>query len=264
MRLRDVFSKSVYDRRHGIVWWSLAIALLAVSVLSAWPSVHDEYRRLVANYPAALLAFFGIERNGLDTAAGYLQAELFSLMVPLSLIAYMIAAGSAATAGEEEAGTLDLLLAQPVSRRRVLVEKYAAACAALLAITVVFVAVLVVFTHVFDVRVAATHLVAAGISGYLLATLFGAVALLAGCATGHRPLAAAIASALPIAAYLLTSLATLVEGLRRFRPASPFWWYSGHEPLRRGLEPLHVALLCAVTLVCVVASAVVFERRDLA
>ena len=264
MRLRDVFTKSLYDRRHGIVWWSLAIGLLTLSVLSAWPSVRDEYQRLVANYPPALPAFFGIERNGLDTAAGYLQAELFSLLVPLSLIAYMIAAGSAATAGEEEAGTLDLLLAQPVSRRRVLVEKYAAACASLAVITVAFVVVLIAFTRVFDIHVAVLHLVAGCVSAYVLATLFGGVALFAGCATGHRALAAGVAAAAAIAAYLLSSLATLVEGLRRFRPVSPFWWYSGHEPLRRGLEPLHVALLCAVTIVFVVASAVVFERRDLA
>jgi ABC-2 type transport system permease protein len=136
----------------------------------------------------------------------------------------MIAAGSAATAGEEEAGTLDLLLAQPVSRRRVLVEKYAAACAALAVVTVAFVVVLIAFTRVFDVRVAVAHLVAAGVSVYLLATLFGAVALLAGCATGHRALAAGVTTAAAIAAYLLSSLATLVEGLRRFRPVSPFWW----------------------------------------
>ena len=127
MRLHSVFAKTVYDRRHGLLWWSLGIGLLTVAVLSVWPSVRDEYQTLVKNYPEALLAFFGIDKGGVGSAAGYLQAELFGFMLPLMLIAYMIAGGSAATAGEREAGTLELLLAQPVSRTRVLVQKYAGA-----------------------------------------------------------------------------------------------------------------------------------------
>ena len=84
MRLRNVFAKTVYDRRHGLVWWSVGIGLLAVVTLSVWPSVRDEYQRLVENYPQALLAFFGIDRGGLGTASGYLQAELFGFMVPFA------------------------------------------------------------------------------------------------------------------------------------------------------------------------------------
>ena len=263
MRLRNVFVKTIYDRRRGVVWWSVGISVLTVAILSVWPSVRDEYQKLVQNYPQALLAFFGIEKGGLGTAAGYLQAELFGLMLPLTLIAYMIAAGSAATAGEQEAGTLELLLAQPVSRTRVLLEKFAGLCVSLAAITAVFAVVLVVFSRVFDVAVSAPHLLAATAAAYVLAVLFGAVALLAGCATGHRALAAGIASAAAIAAYLLSSLAALVKGLKPFRPISPFWWYSGHDPLRQGLEPLHVGLLVAVTVVCIVAATLSFGRRDL-
>ncbi len=263
MRLHSVFAKTVYDRRHGLLWWSLGIGLLTLAVLSAWPSIRDEYQRLVQNYPEALLAFFGIEKSGVGTAGGYLQAELFGFMLPLMLIAYMIAGGSAATAGEQEAGSLELLLAQPVSRTRVLLEKYVALCATLALITVAFGVVLVGCSHVFDLGIAVHRLAAATFSAYMLGLLFGAVALLAGCMTGHRALAAGIAAASAIAAYLLTSLAALVEGLRRFRPVSPFWWYSGNDPLRHGLEPLHVALLAGVTLACVGGAVLAFGRRDI-
>jgi ABC-2 type transport system permease protein len=263
MRLRSVYSKTIYDRRHGLLWWSVGIGALTLATLSVWPSVRDEYQRLVQNYPEALLAVFGIEKGGLGSAAGYLQAELFGLMLPLMLIAYMIAAGSAATAGEREAGTLEFLLSQPVSRRRVVLEKYLGLCTSLGVITVSFAAVLVVCTRVFGLHVSVLHLLAATTSAFALAALFGAVTLLAGSITGHRALAAGIASAVAIAAFLLSSLAALVGGLKRFRPVSPFWWYSGHDPLQRGLEPLHVVLLVAATVVCLVAAVVTFGRRDL-
>ncbi len=264
MQARSVFTKTLYDRRHGLVWWSVGMGLMTVAVLSVWPSVHDEYQKLVQNYPEPLLAFFGIEKGGVGSAAGYLQAELFGLMLPLTLIAYMIAAASAATAGEQEAGTLEFLLAQPVSRTRVVLEKYAGLCTSLFVITATFAAVLVSFTRVFDVSVSAAHLLAATTSAYLLASLFGALTLLAGCATGHRALSAGIASAIAVATYLLSSLAAIVGGLKPFRPLSPFWWYSGHDPLQRGLEPLHIGLLVFTLGACIVAAVVVFDRRDVA
>jgi ABC-2 type transport system permease protein len=263
MRLRSVYVKTIYDRRHGLLWWSIGLGLLSVAVLSVWPSVRDEYSKLVQNYPEPLLALFGVEKSGVGSATGYLQTELFGLMVPLTLIAYMIAAGSAATAGERDAGTLEFLLAQPVSRTRVLVEKSLGLGTALAVITVAFALVLIAFARVFAVHVAAPHLLAATLSAFLLAALFGAIALLAGAATGHRPLAAGIASALALAAFLLSSLAALVEGLKRFRPLSPFWWYSGHDPLRHGLEPLHVTLLVAAIVVVTSVAIAVFGRRDL-
>lgn len=262
MHLRSVYVKTIYDRRHGLLWWSVGIGLLTIAVLSVWPSVRDEYQKLVENYPEGLLALFGIEKGGVGSATGYLQAELFGLMVPLTLIAYMIAAGSAATAGERDKGTLEFLLSQPVSRTRVLVEKSLGLGTALATITFAFAVVLVAFARVFSLHVAAPKLLAATVSAFLLALLFGAIALLAGSFTGHRALAAGIASAAAIAAFLLNSLAALVGGLKRFRPLSPFWWYSGHDPLRRGLEPLHVVLLVTGIIVFAAGAVVVFQRRD--
>jgi ABC-2 type transport system permease protein len=93
--------------------------------------------------------------------------------------------------------------------------------------------------------------------------MFGSITLALGCATGHRTAAAGGASALAVAAYLLTSLAGLVEGLRKFRPLSPFWWYSGNDPLRNGLSALHVALLVAVTVCALSVAVYTFVRRDI-
>ena len=260
---RSVFVKTLWERRHGFLFWSLGVGLLVVSVLSVWPSLHDEYAKLVQNYPDALLAFLGVDRAGLGSASGYLQAELFGLMVPLVLVGYAIAAGSGTIAGEEERGTLELLLTQPVSRVRVALEKYAALVTALAILTAAFAAVLLAFTPAFDLNVGVFDELAATVSAFLLAAMFGAVALALGCATGHRALAAGIASALAVGAYLLTTLAGLVEGLRMFRRLSPFWWYSGNDPLTNGLSLLHVALLLAVTVGAVAAAVFTFTRRDI-
>jgi hypothetical protein len=58
-----------------------------------------------------------------SSGIGYLGIELFSLMLPGLLIAAAVGAGARAIAGEEEHATLDLLLANPISRTRVALEK---------------------------------------------------------------------------------------------------------------------------------------------
>ena len=63
-------------------------------------------------------------RFGTPVGAGVF--ELFSLMAPLLLIVFSIGAGASAIAGEEDRHTLELLLANPVSRCRIVLEKLAA------------------------------------------------------------------------------------------------------------------------------------------
>ena len=53
----------------------------------------------------------------LASPAGYLNSQIYALLAPLLLLIFSIGGGAGAVAGEEERGTLDLLLAHPVRRR---------------------------------------------------------------------------------------------------------------------------------------------------
>jgi ABC-2 type transport system permease protein len=97
----------------------------------------------------------------------------------------------------------------------------------------------------------------------LLAVVYGAVALLVGSATGRRARAVGISAALAVAAYLVNSLAPLVSSLDEVRRASPFYYYAAANPLRHGLDPLHVLVLAGLALVAAAAACAAVERRDL-
>ena len=241
MKLHSVFTKTVYDRRHGLLWWSLGIGLLTVVVLSVWPSVRDEYQTLVKDYPEALLAFFGIDKAGVGSAEGYLQAELFGFMVPLMLIAYMIAGGSAATAGERERERSSCCSPSRSPRGRVLVHKYLALCALLAVISMVYTVVLIAVSQRFPPSRAGVGSCRRHADGVRPGCPVRRGRSAGGLSFRSWALAAGVASGAALAAYLLTSIAALVAGLKPFRPLSPFWWYSGNDPLRHGLDVLHVA-----------------------
>jgi ABC-2 family transporter protein len=73
-----------------------------------------------------------------NSPAGYLQGTLFALLGPLLLVMAVAAGARAIVGDEEEAGTLELLLAHPVSRTRLLTERFGvlAAAVALLGLVV--------------------------------------------------------------------------------------------------------------------------------
>jgi ABC-2 type transport system permease protein len=98
----------------------------------------------------------------------------------------------------------------------------------------------------------------------LLAFSFGAIALLAGAVTGRRSAAIGIPAAVGVAAYLVSSLGSLVDFLEFARKASPYYHYVASDPLRHGLGLEHAGFLLAVGLLAAALAVFAFERRDLA
>ena len=261
-----VLVHSVRDSRRALAWWSLGLVGLAAMMVAVFPSVrgNDSLNRLVQDYPEALKAFIAFG-GAVDytSAAGYLGSELFSFMVPLLLLVAAVGAGARAIAGEEERGTLDLELANPISRRRFALEKLAAIAVELSILASVLWAALAIGTRLASMHVGLGKLAAATVVAALVALLYGALALLVGAASGRRGLAVAIPAAAAVAAYLVNVLGAIVGALEPVRPASPFYHYAAGDPLRRGLPLDHVGLLLLATVVLGLLAPLALERRDL-
>ncbi len=193
--------------------------------ISVYPTVRDDsgFAEITESYPEVFKELLGFGGADFDytSPAGYLGIELFSLMVPLLLIIAAVATGARGIAGEEEGGTLDLLLSLPVTRRRVAAEKLAATGLEVVVLGLVLLVSLWVGVRAVDMDLSIGHLAAAVLGAVLLAMGFGAIALLVGAATGRRGVAIGIAAALAAAAYLVNSLAALVSQLETLQRLTP-------------------------------------------
>ena len=169
--LRNVYLKSLRDMRRSIVWWSLGLIAMTALMIAVYPTIRDnpDLNKLVENYPEALKAFIAFGGD-LDytSGAGYLGSELFAFMVPLLLSIAAIGAGARATAGEEEGGTIDLLLANPVSRQRLVFEKATALATEVVLLAVVLWISLLVGVEIVGMDISAANLAAATVSAALL------------------------------------------------------------------------------------------------
>ena len=260
-----VVERALRDRRRGLIGWALGIGAYVVLQSSFFPSVQSsELQRALAHYPKELKAFFGGAQSfDFSTGRGYLDVELFSLVVPALLTIAAIGFCAAAIAGEQELGTLDLLLANPLTRTRVVVEKALGAASTVGMLTAVVFVTLVVMDSLVDLQVGLANLAVACIGVGLVAYGYGALALLTGAATGSRTIAIGVPAALFAAAYLIVGLAGLVSWLEPFRVVSPLYHATGTHPLDHGLPIANFAILVAWCTLTVLATIVIFERRDL-
>jgi beta-exotoxin I transport system permease protein len=264
--LLNIARKTLRDHRRSILGWGLGVSALAVLQLAVYPSVHRQgasMRQLLAAYPSALKAMFNIQGD-FTSGPGYLAAETFSLLVPLMVIGLGIALGAGAIAGEEERGTLDLLMANPVSRVRVLVAKALGSAAALAASAVVLFLAVLIMAVALDMGVSAGRIAYATLATLILGCVCGAVALLAGAASGRRGVAIGAGAGFAVVSYFVDSLGEITKVLKPWRVASVFHQASPAGALRGELGVAGLAATVAVAVLACVAAIYLFDRRDLA
>lgn len=263
MRL-DICWRNLRDKKRSLIGWCIGVAVLTFFTLAFWPTIkgNPSYNKLLNGLPKTLKAFVGTQP--LTTPQGYLESELFLYLVPLLFMIYAIGRAGDSIAGEEERNTMDLLLSTPVSRRRVVLEKYAAVLLGVVLLALVLLASLYLSTRIFSMNIGLDELAAATVGSALLSLSFASVALAMSSSAGKKGLSIGTAAVLATAAFFLNSLAPLAKSLRGFQKLSPWHWYLAHSPLQNGFDVGDLGLMGAVIVLMVAIACVGFERRDVA
>ena len=228
-----------------------------------FPSIQGSpaFSKLVESYPDALKSLFRISGD-FTTGPGYLDAELFSLMLPLLAIALAIGSAARALAGEEDSGRLELVLAYPVRRRGVVIAKGVAVAIEVGLFCAAALVALAALDPVFGLDLSARNL-AGGVGAVgVLAVFYGWLALAVAALAPSRALAIGVPAAIAAAGYLIGGLHELAGWLDPFRFSSPFWWV-GQAPLRSGVNGWGALVISGAALACLAGAATLFERRDL-
>jgi ABC-2 type transport system permease protein len=251
-----------------LLGWSLGLVSVAGLLAVAYPTVRDnaELDKTFTSLSPGVQALLGLgDGLALTSPAGYLNSQFFANVLPVMLLVFAVGTAAWAVAGDEAAGTLELLLANPVGRARVAIARAAALALLLGVLTAVCAAALAAMAPAagLDQGLPPLRLVHATVACGALALAFAAVAFAVGAATGSRPAALAVASALAVVGYLVEGLAAQVRALRPVRAASPWHWLLGSDPLRHGLAWQAWALPLGVSALLVLLGTLRLARRDL-
>jgi ABC-2 type transport system permease protein len=261
----ELYRRGLRDHRRALAAWSVGIVAYVGLIVAIFPSIEGspELDQLLESYPDVLKELFGIVEGGsLTSGAGYLDAELFSFMLPVFVLVLAIGSGARAFAGEEDAGRLELVLAYPVRRREAVLAKGLAVASEVILVCIATGLALLVFDSLVGLDLASGRIAAAMASLAALGLLHGWLALGVGAATGSRALSIGAPAALAAAGYLVGGLHALAGWLDPFRFLSPFWLV-GSSPLQGGSRPSGILAVTVVAVAFLLAGALLVERRDL-
>jgi ABC-2 type transport system permease protein len=262
----EVTRQALRAARRTLGIWAAAFAGLIALYAVIWPSVqgNTSWRNLFDTLPQTYRALFTASGTiDLSTAGGYLGVELMGFMGPALIAVYAITAGTAAIAGEEDRGGLEVTLSAPVSRGQVFAERFAAMAAAIATLMIAVGAALWVFSAMLGMGLGLGAIASAAAALGIFGLFAGAIAIAVGAATGSPAVARGVAALAVVASYLINALAQVTGTLRPARPISPYYLVLGNEPLAHGLRLIGVVSVLAAVAAIAVAGGILFARRDL-
>jgi len=249
--------------RGQIIGWGLALAALSLVIAPLYETVVQQralIEGLIKGLPPEFRAFIG-NLDRLFSPAGFLDVRYFS-MLPLILGVFAVLIGSGLIASDEENGTLDLILAQPVRRSELFIGRWLAFSVALIGILfVTWLGLVIAITGAaLDLNGLAVARPFIALFGFL--SWFGGLALLLSLIVPSRRLAASLSGLVLVASYFITTLAQFSADLSGLATVSPLTYYQGGGAIA-GLNTGDFLGLLLMSMVFVAIGLGLFQRRDI-
>jgi ABC-2 type transport system permease protein len=261
--LRNIFFKTLRDQAMAVVGWGLGVGSLAIFTQLFYPSLsaNRQLENFMGSLPQGFMAFFG-NVQAVGSVEGYMTYTLL-VYLPLVLCIYSIGAATEMVTAEVEKGTMEFLLSHPLPRWRILLEKYAALSAAVLAIGLQIGLCMVIGGLLIQSDVPAVHWMLAGIQTVPITLFFGSVAFGLACAVRGSATASGTAATLAVGGFILNGLIPLSDKLAPVKEWTLYYWYSASQPLSAGILPGHAAILILGSLLFLGMGLAAFQQRDI-
>ena len=261
---RGVITKTLYDRRWFLVGWFLGFAFLSwfVGVFYTTFGSSEIINQQFQTLPPALKSIAGLSGN-FNTVPGYFGSQIFGKTMPMIAAVLGIMLGIS-LATEEEEGTLQTLLAAPISRTRVYVSKWIAPVLIFALLMVGLCIGLGISLWQQSLSLDAWRVAQATANVWLFLVFFISLTYAVAAIFGKKSIAIAVSSILAVSGYFLNAMAAGVEALKPYDKLSVYYYYGSENVLVKGLNYTHIGILAAASVLLLVIGGVIFARRNIA
>jgi polyether ionophore transport system permease protein len=259
---RSVFLKTLRDDRVAILGWGVGMGLVVVSPMASvgtlvtTPQAREQLIGLASTFA------WNADVVAVDTVGGYAtwKIGIFILLIAI----WPILAASRMLRGEEERGSLDMLLSLPQPRTRVALEKLAAMWTALLGMSLLIALLAFAGGRRFGADFGLGDALLFGLNLALICAVMGGLALLISQFTQERGTAAGATSGLLLVLIVLDMVHRVIPDTEWISRISPVYYYNLSKPLvpSHGADAGAMLLLLGLALVPSVAAVWLFARRD--
>ncbi|GHO46640.1 ABC transporter permease subunit [Ktedonospora formicarum] len=262
MWFTSVYLKTLREARIAILGWGLGMGLLLFAVLSAFPSLVETPEARASLVSLSSSFTWLAEPVAVDTPGGYATFKYgFTILLmavwPLLVCSRMLR-------GEEERGSLDVLLSLPRGRMRVALEKLAALWTALLGMGLLIGLLAFAGGQKVSADFGLGDALLFGLNVVLACGVFGSLALLLSQFTQERGAASGITGGLLLIAIMVDMIHRVIPDTEWISRFSPIYYYNLSRPLVSGFGTNTGGLLILLALNVVLCGAALglFVRRD--
>lgn len=261
----SVFKWTVWQRRWSMFWWSFGVAAFIFINMIFYPSFKDQAAEMEKSFGSlseSTVAFIGGSTD-FFSPVGFLNSQIFFIMLPLLLGILAISLGSSLLARDEQDGTIELLLARPISRTKLLLGKMLAIVGIVVLVAVIGFIITAVAAKIVGIDVSVVYIATATLVCFLMSLCFGLISFLLTSLGRARAASMAVGSFVALGGYIVSSLAATVTWLEWISRIFPFHYYHPEDVLVGNFEESAVLIFATISVICCVLSVLFFRKRDL-
>lgn len=260
---KSILSKTLYEKRWMMLAWGLGMIFTAAITMALYPSFSqlgaDEF---VNSVPESLKSLIGSVES-FKSIPGYVAQQIYGPQIPIMTIVLAVILYIGIGVGEEDRGTLQTLMAQPLTRTKIYLEKFYAGALVLTFVSITVGVGVLGGVIALGENISLMRLLQATLMLCLLNIAYGVVAYAIGMGTGKKGLAIGVSSAYAFLSFFISSLAPSVKALQPFEKLSVFYYYNTPQPVVVGLDWSNVLIMVGFIVVFLVAGLFGFLRRDI-
>ncbi|NND04201.1 MAG: ABC transporter permease subunit [Acidimicrobiia bacterium] len=261
-RVSRIWIKTASENQGILIVVSYVMFLVMGALIGPmYTFIDDALISLADAFPEEVLALFG--GGDMSTPEGFYQIETFGLMAPIAFMIVTILIGSRALAGEEAKRTMGLLLANPIKRSTVVLEKTVAMVVHAFVVAVALFAGVVVGSLLGGLGMNIANIAATVFLSMLLGLVFGGLALVVSAGVGKVRVAVYATIGVALVLFIANGFLPFASGLEWLTNWTPVHYYLSSDPLLNGMNWLHGGILLVLFVGLVALAVMLFDRRDL-
>ena len=263
-----VFLRLLKDRKNSILMFSIFGTGMLWLYILMFPSMQKLGKDLISYMealPPAVTDLFPVSEATFANIENFLAMEHYSLMVPLFIIFMLVAMAAVALASEVERGTAEILLARPISRIKLFFSRYLVGIASLIIFIAASTLMIIPLAGLHNVDYSLTNFISISILCFVFGWTVFSVSFLASAIFSERSKVYMTMGGMMVGMYVMQIVASISEKWDYVQYFSFFYYYDYNKAiLENSIDATNILLFTVVAVVCTIAGAYWFNKRDVA
>lgn len=262
-----VFIRTIKDKLTSFIIYLVASLGFLWLYMGIYPTIQAQsanLESLLKFYPESMFKAFNIDINTYTTIGGYLSAEMFSFVWPLMAIFMAVGLSGALISGEIEKGTMELLLAQPISRLKLFWGKYLAGLANILVFVALSTLTIPLFLKGYHISYDIKNFYSIAILSGLFTWAVYSIAMLCSSIFSDKGKVFFITGGLLVLMYVANVAASLKTNLDHLKYFSFFYYFNASKALiYHDIYYWSYWVFGGVIVLSVLCAAIIFNKRNI-